>query len=64
MNEEKKCDVCKKPVGDEYYDARMNCGCWADMCWECFRHFGLGLGLGKGQKYKRNADGSWKKIAG
>lgn len=57
-----KCDVCKRSMGDEYYHARMNCGCWANMCRECFRHFSLGLGSGFGQRYKRNKiTGQWQR---
>jgi hypothetical protein len=56
-----KCEVCKKDVGDVFYDAKLDGGPWALMCEECFDTRGAGLGMGMGQKYDAKTS---KKLAG
>jgi hypothetical protein len=47
------------------YDAKTRMGPWANMTEESFKQHGYGkLGLGLGQKYAKQADGRWLKVAG
>jgi hypothetical protein len=46
-----RCEICRQPLKDFFYDGRVFTGAWAIMCQGCFVLFGVGLGLGKGQKY-------------
>lgn len=43
-----KCDICA--TNEMAVDGKTFMGCWAYMCDECHRKYGVGLGLGKGQK--------------
>lgn len=53
------CDVCRGPFGNVMYDARTQSGQWGNLCQGCFKQHGEGLGEGKGQKYRRQKDGTW-----
>lgn len=60
-----KCDLCNDPLKDEFVDGVVaKYRNWACMCIGCFQAHGVGLGTGMGQRYKRQADGRFKKIAG
>ena len=54
------CDLCNKPIINVFIDGRTSFGPWANMCPECHVKFGVGLGTGRGQRYERDADGSWR----
>ena len=53
-----------KPIKDEFVDGKTTMGPWGIMSPESFRIHGVGVGQGKGQKYKKQPDGKWKKIQG
>jgi len=53
-----------KPIKDVFIDGKTNQGPWGIMSPESFRIYGVGVGQGKGQKYKKQPDGKWKKIQG
>ena len=58
------CDLCHGPFrGDVMYDANVG-GPWGNICQRCFDMNGCNLGIGRGQKYQKNSNGRWKKIAG
>ena len=59
-----KCDVCENECVEILYDAKTNLGCWATMCNRCYIKHGLGVGKGVGQKYVKNEQGKFKKVAG
>ena len=52
------------PIKDEFIDGKTNQGPWGIMSPASFRQYGVGVGLGKGQWYKKQPDGQWKKIKG
>jgi len=59
------CDVCKGPIGYQFYDAKTIYGPWANMCTTCFLKLGpKKLGIGYGQKYEVNSKGEYVKTAG
>ena len=58
------CDICKRPFGRFMYDARTVQGRWGNLDDSCFIMHGVGLGTGQGQKYERQADDSFVKVAG
>ena len=47
------CNICKKPIKDQFIDGNTVLGSWANMCPDCHGEFGTGLGTGRGQHYKR-----------
>lgn len=59
-----RCDMCKKVITRNLYDAATRHGPWATMCASCFSFHGLGVGTGRGQHYKQQPDGLFVKIAG
>jgi len=75
-----QCDVCKgsfkAPMrADIMFDAVVSLptsrtlaptkrSIWANVCTDCFLQFGTGLGQGRGQKYEKQQDGRWLKVAG
>lgn len=63
-----KCDICKgnfhTPGEEIFVDGVTIMGPWANMCASCHFDMGRGLGTGRGQKYKKQPDGRWMKIAG
>jgi hypothetical protein len=66
---ETTCNLCKKPIKGNLYDARLSKGSsWATMCQRCFSYHGIGLGLGYGQEYteETNPEGTttWIKTKG
>ena len=59
------CNVCKGDYHGVMYDASLRSfGCWANVCSGCFARYGKGLGVGLGQRYEKQQDGSWLKVAG
>lgn len=60
--DEKECDACGNPCGEEYFDAKHPAGPWGNFCYACFKALGMKLGIGKGQHYKRTPDGEWVKL--
>lgn len=63
---EDKCQTCDQPFGKLMYDMKTNMGPWANMCNDCaLLGPGIGrLGTGLGQKYQKQSDGRWLKVAG
>lgn len=63
-------DVGEQDDFGVYYDLYMidgktKQGPWANMTMESWKRHGVGkLGLGFGQKYKKQLDGRWLKVAG
>lgn len=51
-SEPRRCDICRHPFGEHFYDARTRDGRWGLLCRPCFEIEGVGLGTGKGQKYR------------
>jgi hypothetical protein len=60
----KECDLCHKPIIDQFVDGRTVYGPWANMCLRCHKKKGVGLGTGFGQYYKKNQDGDFMKAEG
>ncbi len=63
------CDICQtlfEIYGSEaeFVYGATAAGLWAIMCPTCFQTYGRELGLGRGQLYKKQPDGRWKKVAG
>jgi hypothetical protein len=54
VTQEKTCDICQLKDGIAgvvaTVDGKTIDGPWANMCDQCFEHYGIGLGLGKGQR--------------
>jgi hypothetical protein len=51
-----------KPIVDTFIDGKTTMGPWANMNPDSFKQHGVGLGMGKGQLYRKQPDGKWKKI--
>lgn len=49
-----KCDICDVPTPDEFYDAALKAGPWANTCTGCFNAYGIGLGTGRGQHWLKS----------
>ncbi len=50
---------------DIMYDGKTKMGPWANMTEESWKKYGCGrVGQGYAQKYQRQEDGKWLKIAG
>ncbi len=49
-----KCDLCKIPLEEVFYDGQVIFGFWCITCPFCFEEYGRGLGPGRGQKYDRH----------
>lgn len=61
----KSCDCCGASLAELFYDKRMPCGRWANVCWGCFSLESDGrLGTGQGQKYRKQPDGRFRKVDG
>jgi hypothetical protein len=45
------CDLCHKPLVDQFIDGRTAWGPWGIMCRSCHFAQGTGLGTGRGQLY-------------
>jgi len=58
------CDLCGKPKPEPFVDGKTKDGPWAYMCLNCHKDSGIGFGTGHGQKYEKQADGSFKKVEG
>ena len=58
------CQVSGTPITDEFVDGRSANGQWAIMHPETFAALGHPFGPGFGQKYKKQSDGKWLKVAG
>ena len=46
-----KCDICGKPLAQQFVDGKTRMGPWGIMCAVCHHKHGVGLGTGKGQRY-------------
>ena len=60
----KTCDMCKGSFGTVMYDCSTRYGAWGNLCHACWTSEGKPLGLGRGQKYKKQKDGTWLKVGG
>lgn len=58
-----KCDICQKPIEDEFVDGEMANGMWAITCSDCHEKPGCGVGPGVGQRYRKIGD-KWPKVEG
>lgn len=58
------CDLCRRRIGDVFFDGRTKMGSWATMCPACHRNHGIGLGIGYGQEYRLQASGQFLAVAG
>jgi hypothetical protein len=58
------CNVCCVEFKEHFIDGSTVFGPWANMCPDCHSRHGVGLGTGRGQKYEKQEDGRWLKIAG
>lgn len=58
------CEICDQPLTTLMVDGKTNWGPWALMCVPCHTVHGGKLGLGIGQKYEKQQDGRWLKVAG
>ena len=47
------CDICRRAITNQFYDAKTRGGPWGILCPTCFRQHGRGLGTGLGQHYRR-----------
>lgn len=52
------------PIRDVFVDGKTFAGPWAIMAPMSHALYGVGLGTGRGQKYEKQSDGRWLKIAG
>ena len=55
------CNLCKKPIKGNLYDARLRARSssgpsWATLCQRCFSYHAIGLGVGYGQEYTEQQD--------
>lgn len=56
-----QCDICKKDLLADFYDAKTLDGPWACLCKTCWQNnTNQHLGIGLGQHYKRR----WEKVGG
>jgi hypothetical protein len=62
-NGETVCSICRTEPEKVLYDAQTKSGLWAVLCQRCFSAYGIGLGTGKGQKYEKQPDGQFVKVA-
>jgi len=60
----KSCDICCSQITTNFVDGLIVLGAWANVCLDCHKKFGCGLGVGKGQKYEKQPNGKFLKIAG
>lgn len=58
------CQLSGKPFGDTMYDANLPGVGWGNFNEETFNSRGGRLGTGFGQKYEKQSDGRWLKVAG
>jgi hypothetical protein len=58
------CHMCDREFGKVMYDCQTRAGPWSNMCHACWKWNGKPLGLGRGQKYEKQKDGRWLKVAG
>lgn len=65
VNPPTRCDCHGQPLDKVLYDAATTLGGqWAVLCPKGFVRLGQGLGKGLGQKYEKQPDGKWLKVAG
>jgi hypothetical protein len=57
-SEPRSCDLCRKPIGKTFMDAKTSQGAWGILCPQCHKTHGVGLGLGLGQRYDKKG-GKW-----
>lgn len=46
-----KCDLCHKPLTQQFVDGATVYGPWGILCAVCHKRYGRGLGTGRGQRY-------------
>lgn len=51
------CQICGKPIRNDFVDGKTANGQWAIMHQSCHRLHGVGLGIGKGQLFRRLDEG-------
>lgn len=61
-----ECNMCRSSFKDVMYDAALPHygGMWGCVCKRCFIDAGGKTGLGFGQRYDKQKDGKWLKVAG
>lgn len=60
-----KCDLCGTPITNVFIDGKTRQGPWGFLCPSChLLDCGGHLGLGFGQRYEKQSDGKWLKVAG
>jgi hypothetical protein len=52
------------PITTTFIDGRTVMGPWAIMTPRTHKMRGVGLGTGRGQRYVKEADGTWYKVEG
>lgn len=57
------CDHCDRPISGAFIDGRTKFGLWASLCNGCHQEVGIGVGPAKGQRFERQANGAWLKVA-
>lgn len=57
------CQICNRPWDKVMIDGTTRSGPWALMDEDCHKVYGYGLGIGLGQKFVKQADGKWLKVA-
>jgi hypothetical protein len=45
------CQLCSRPLSQQFVDGKTVMGPWAIMCAICHWKHGVGEGIGKGQRY-------------
>lgn len=58
------CGYCRCRIGSTFIDGRTQLGPWMPLHPRCHAAVGVGLGTGNGQRYERQTDGRWLKVAG
>ena len=61
---EDKCQLYGIPFFGVMYDANLPGYGWGNYCEMAFWQRGGTLGTGRGQKYEKQSDGRWLKVAG
>lgn len=59
-----QCDICKQSLFSCFSDGKTIMGPWANMCDVCQGLYGYRYNQGLGQRYERQEDGRYLKVAG